>query len=123
MVVNILQTCRVKQLFGRLHLTKLLQKPYNNHMSITTINISLPTELVKEIDRDYKAEYGTRSDFIRQTITDRVRRNRASKRAEATEAQKDIDFKVLKAYSLDLKAMGISDEEADDYAYKLRHAK
>jgi Arc/MetJ-type ribon-helix-helix transcriptional regulator len=92
-------------------------------MSITTINISLPTELVNEIDRDYKAEYGTRSDFIRQTITDRVRRNRARKQVQALEAQKQADFKLLQAYAADLDALGISDDDADAYVYNLRRSK
>ena len=38
-----------------------------------TINISLPDDLVKEIDKAAKSEYASRSDFIRQTIVRKLK--------------------------------------------------
>lgn len=40
------------------------------------INISLPEELVKRIDAEAKAEYASRSDFIRDTLVKRLRGQR-----------------------------------------------
>lgn len=47
-------------------------------MPTLTVNISLPEELVKKIDVAAKAEYASRSDYIRQALvaklqTDRVK--------------------------------------------------
>lgn len=41
-------------------------------MASRTINISLPEELVKEIDKAAKREYASRSDFIRQSVVSRI---------------------------------------------------
>ncbi len=41
-----------------------------------TINISLPEELLKKIDAEAKAEYASRSDFIRDTLVKRLRNQR-----------------------------------------------
>ncbi len=41
-----------------------------------TINISLPEELLKRIDAEAKAEYASRSDFIRDTLVKRLRNQR-----------------------------------------------
>ncbi len=43
---------------------------------IKTINISLPEELLKKIDEEAKAEYASRSDFIRDTLVKRLRNQR-----------------------------------------------
>jgi hypothetical protein len=40
------------------------------------INISLPEELVKKIDKLSKAEYASRSDFIRETLVRRIKGQR-----------------------------------------------
>lgn len=38
-----------------------------------TINISLPEELVKKIDRAAKSDYASRSDYIRETLVRRIK--------------------------------------------------
>ena len=43
---------------------------------IKTINISLPEELLKKIDDEARAEYASRSDFIRDTLVKRLRNQR-----------------------------------------------
>lgn len=40
------------------------------------INISLPEDLVKKIDKLAKSEYASRSDFIRETIVRRLKGQR-----------------------------------------------
>ena len=37
-------------------------------MSSKIINISLPEELLKKIDKSARSEYASRSDFIRETL-------------------------------------------------------
>jgi Arc/MetJ-type ribon-helix-helix transcriptional regulator len=46
-------------------------------MSTQTINISLPKELVKKIDNAAKAEYASRSDYIRQALVGKLKMDRA----------------------------------------------
>jgi metal-responsive CopG/Arc/MetJ family transcriptional regulator len=48
-------------------------------MSTQTINISLPEELVEKIDQAAKAEYASRSDYIRQALVGKLK---TDKRAE-----------------------------------------
>jgi metal-responsive CopG/Arc/MetJ family transcriptional regulator len=45
-------------------------------MSSKTINISLPEELLRKIDAEAKAEYANRSDFIRDTLVRRLKKQR-----------------------------------------------
>jgi Arc/MetJ-type ribon-helix-helix transcriptional regulator len=40
------------------------------------INLSLPEELVKEIDKAAKRDYANRSDFIRETLVRRLKGQR-----------------------------------------------
>lgn len=40
------------------------------------INISLPEELVNQIDKMAKSEYANRSDFIRETLVRRIKGQR-----------------------------------------------
>lgn len=42
-------------------------------MSTQIINLSLPEELVKKIDRAAKGQYASRSEFIRQAVVNRLR--------------------------------------------------
>lgn len=56
-------------------LTLFIQVLYALCMS-KTINISLPEELLKRIDAEAKAEYASRSDFIRDTLVKRLRNQR-----------------------------------------------
>lgn len=41
-----------------------------------TINISLPEDLIKKIDKLAKGEYASRSDFIRETLVRRIKGQR-----------------------------------------------
>jgi metal-responsive CopG/Arc/MetJ family transcriptional regulator len=45
-------------------------------MSTQTINISLPKELIKKIDNAAKAEYASRSDYIRQALVGKLKADR-----------------------------------------------
>lgn len=41
-----------------------------------TVNISLPEELLKQIDKAAKGEYASRSDYIRETLVHRLKGQR-----------------------------------------------
>jgi metal-responsive CopG/Arc/MetJ family transcriptional regulator len=41
-------------------------------MSTQIINLSLPEELVKKVDKAAKSQYASRSEFIRQTLVNRL---------------------------------------------------
>ena len=45
-------------------------------MSSKTINITLPEELVKKIDKAAQSEFASRSDFIRETLVRRIKGQR-----------------------------------------------
>jgi Arc/MetJ-type ribon-helix-helix transcriptional regulator len=60
-----------------------------------TINISLPKELVSEMDRAAKGEYATRSDYIRDSILRKLRTG--SERWEAV-----ADFTKIKRGGIDI---------------------
>ena len=51
-------------------------------MSTQTINISLPEELVKKIDRAAKAEFASRSDYIRQALVGKLRLDKTRDQAD-----------------------------------------
>lgn len=61
-------------------------------MSTQTINLSLPKELVKKIDNAAKAEYASRSDYIRQALVGKLK---------ADQAQSD-DWDLLEALSMEI---------------------
>lgn len=61
-------------------------------MSTQTINISLPEELVKKIDSAAKAEFASRSDYIRQALLGKLR---------ADKVQSD-DWDLLEALSVEI---------------------
>lgn len=46
-------------------------------MSTQTFNISLPEDLVKEIDKAASADYASRSDYIRQALVSKLKTDRA----------------------------------------------
>jgi len=46
-------------------------------MPAQTINISLPKELVQKIDTAAKAEFASRSDYIRQALVGKLRTDKA----------------------------------------------
>ena len=59
------------------------------NLKTKTINLSLPEELLKDIDRAAKAESRTRSDFLRESVRQRVLKRdldelNASGRVQAT---------------------------------------
>lgn len=51
-------------------------------MSTQTINISLPEELVKKIDRAAKEEFASRSDYIRQALVGKLRADKIRDEAD-----------------------------------------
>jgi metal-responsive CopG/Arc/MetJ family transcriptional regulator len=51
-------------------------------MKAKTVNISLPTELLQKVDQAAKAEYATRSDYIRASLVARLRENQLDLRDE-----------------------------------------
>jgi metal-responsive CopG/Arc/MetJ family transcriptional regulator len=61
-------------------------------MSTQTINISLPKELVKKVDDAAKAEFASRSDYIRQALVGKLR---------ADKTQSD-DWDLLEALSAEI---------------------
>jgi len=61
-------------------------------MSTQTINISLPKELIKEIDNAAKSEYASRSDYIRQALVGKLKSDKS---------QSD-DWDLLEALSLEI---------------------
>jgi len=61
-------------------------------MSTQTINISLPKELVQMIDTAAKAEFASRSDYIRQALVGKLR-------ADKTQAD---DWDLLEALSTEI---------------------
>lgn len=50
-----------------------IQFLYDSCMASKTINISLPEELLKKIDKAAKNEYASRSDFIRDSVVRRLK--------------------------------------------------
>jgi len=61
-------------------------------MSTQTINISLPKELIREIDNAAKAEYASRSDYIRQALVGKLKSDKV---------QAD-DWDLLEALSVEI---------------------
>ena len=51
-------------------------------MSTQTINISLPKELVKKIDRAAKKDFASRSDYIRQALVGKLRVDKTRDQAD-----------------------------------------
>lgn len=74
-------------------------------MSTQTINISLPEELIKEIDKAAKTEYASRSDYIRQALVGKLK---------ADKIQSD-DWDLLEALSVEIaqsaKAEGLTSDD------------
>ena len=61
-------------------------------MSTQTINISLPEELVKEIDKAANFEFASRSDYIRQALVGKLR---------ADKTRQD-DWELLEALAIEI---------------------
>jgi metal-responsive CopG/Arc/MetJ family transcriptional regulator len=61
---------------------------YQNHtrnkpMAAQTVNISLPEELLDKVDRAAKAEFISRSDYIRQALAGKLKADEVRERAES----------------------------------------
>lgn len=54
--------------FAGFKIDKALDQIYNLCMNTKTLNISMPAELVKKIDRQSKLQGSNRSDFIRRAV-------------------------------------------------------
>lgn len=80
-------------------------------MNTQTFNISLPKELVKKVDELAKKEYRNRSDFIREALIARLKKN--------------SDWEqIFKVGEKAMKDMGIkSEEEVNEIVYKYRHGR
>ncbi len=61
-------------------------------MSTQTINISLPEDLVKEIDKAAKVEFASRSDYIRQALVSKLK----------TDKTQHNDWDLLEALSIEI---------------------
>lgn len=48
-------------------------------MATQTINISLPKELVKKIDKAAKTEFASRSDYIRQALVSKLKADKTQR--------------------------------------------
>lgn len=60
------------------------------------INISLPEDLVKKIDKLAKGEYASRSDFIRETLVRRIKGQRVvDEWGDAGEWETVVDFRDI----------------------------
>lgn len=69
-------------------------------MSTQTINISLPKELVKKIDTAAKADFASRSDYIRQALVGKLK---------ADKTQQD-DWDLLEALSQEIAASTVKQD-------------
>ena len=56
---------------------KYIQIIYNFCMSTKTFNLSLPLELVKELDKRAKKDYSNRSEYIRRAVVNQMRTEEA----------------------------------------------
>lgn len=60
------------------------------------INISLPEDLVKKIDKLAKGDYASRSDFIRETLVRRIKGQRiVDEWGDAGEWETVVDFRDI----------------------------
>lgn len=61
-----------------------------------TINISLPEDLVKAIDKAAKGDYASRSDFIRETLVRRLKGQRiVDEWGDEGEWETVVDFREI----------------------------
>jgi len=59
-------------------------------MSTQIINLSLPEELVRKIDRAAEGQYANRSEFIRQAVVSRLRAQDKDVWAELTSGADEV---------------------------------
>lgn len=73
-------------------------------MSTQTINISLPKELLEQVDLLAKVEFASRSDYIRQALVNKLREDR----------ERQADWDLLEALSEEIgTAVGLQRYESD----------
>ena len=91
---------------------------YNTCMSYQTVNISLPSDLIDQIDSLAQKEFTSRSDIIRASLIKRV--NTAQKAA-----QKDLakTLALLDQAAKDLQKTNITNTEIDDFVEHMRSKK
>jgi metal-responsive CopG/Arc/MetJ family transcriptional regulator len=84
-------------------------------MSTQTINISLPKELVQKIDTAAKAEFASRSDYIRQALVGKLK---------ADKTQSD-DWDLLEALSLEIAQSAKKEgyETGDDFVQTVKEVR
>jgi len=59
-------------------LDKYIHITYNNCMNTRTLNLSLPIQLVQQVDAQAKRDFSTRSDFIRKAVVNQLRAEQAA---------------------------------------------
>lgn len=84
-------------------------------MSFKTINISLPSDLVNQIDVLARKEFTSRSDIIRASLLSRVSKSQR-------EAEKDIarNLALLDKAAAGLEDANFSEEKIDSFVRELR---
>jgi len=60
-----------------LDIDKYIQIIYNFCMSTKTFNLSLPVDLVNELDKRAKKDYSNRSEYIRRAVVNQMRSEEA----------------------------------------------
>ncbi len=82
-------------------------------MSTQIINLSLPKDLVKKIDRAASIQYASRSEYIRQAVVGRLR----------NEQDNDWDNLVLLSEELDYKAKQVGLTTDDDFVQAVKEVR
>ena len=82
--------------FNRELVDKGIQILYYSYMASRIINISLPEELLKKIDKTAKSDYASRSDFIRETLVRRLKGQRiVDEWGDEGEWESVVDFRDI----------------------------
>lgn len=81
-------------------------------MSVQTINISLPKELIQKIDSAAKSEFASRSDYIRQALVSKLRADKT----------RDSDWNVLESLSAEIEQRAKEEgyETEDDFVQAVK---
>lgn len=84
---------------------------YVQYLYMQTLNISLPTELVKRVDLQAKKEYKNRSELMREALRLYL-------------VDQDEWMEIFKSGEEAMKKMGIRSEgDINDIVYEFRHGK
>ena len=84
-------------------------------MSTTTINLTIPIALLAEIDEYAREEHTSRSDILRVSVLEKLRKNRTKARSE----HQTLVRKMIAAAE-SLESMNISDQQILDSVATLR---